>query len=45
LVCSPYTKAKLSIRRIVNSKSKLAEKLECGAKFISKQRKLEGIEE
>jgi len=31
--------------RIVNSKSKLAEKLECGAKFISKQRKLEGIEE
>ncbi len=30
--------------RIVNPKSKMAEKLECGIDFIEKQRKLEGIE-
>ena len=30
--------------RIVNPKSKLAEKLECGIDFIEKQRELEGIE-
>ena len=30
--------------RIVNPKSKLAEKLECGIDFIKKQRELEGIE-
>tara|TARA_B100001540_G_C15742630_1_gene613006 strand:+ start:418 stop:831 length:414 start_codon:yes stop_codon:yes gene_type:complete len=30
--------------RIVNPKSKLAEKLECGVNFIQKQRKVEGIE-
>jgi len=30
--------------RIVNPKSKLAEKLECGIEFIEKKRKLEGIE-
>lgn len=30
--------------RIVNPKSKLAEKLECGIEFIEKQRELEGIE-
>ena len=29
--------------RIVNPKSKLAEKLECGIDFIEKQRELEGI--
>ena len=30
--------------RIVNPKSKLAEKLECGIDFIEKQRENEGIE-
>ena len=30
--------------RIVNPKSKLAEKLECGIDFIEKQREIEGIE-
>jgi len=30
--------------RIVNPKSNLAKKLECGIDFIKKQRELEGIE-